>query len=532
MMNLRLDHRVAVICALGMTLWTAGGAWAQGLLGFSGLSKADFANVIALDDCHSMGCPVTAEAASDAVISTAWLDDGPQNLAVLLRPEPLEPGRFVVDADGEFLALTSEPTWLFVVDDDPASFFAHDVRVALVGLETGTTTWHATDEYPELDGEVPAVDPQAEMDPDVRIFEWPEPGSAEAEESIPTVAGFASAVVEPTSLEQISYSLEADGFACPEEMGGFEQECEDTYLCAVAKTRHAFVLYGPPRKGTKWSTGRHDAKDITNARTHLVNDLQKHGFPAAQVAQVNLGKKSSVKTLEKHLKTIAKTMKCRDEVLVFYVGHGQELVDKKTGAVTYGLAKRGSHVVTGEKLAAMFSVLPTCHLNVMIDACHSGGLLSSMKQLPGLERMYTSVRASEKAKVSAIDKWRIKSKEGKKKKVTVYEDPFGSDKELGGEYMSGAVHFFKTTAFKTSGWSVRQLIDTAHQWAIARDVGKIAGVTHPQSYKRTTKCHCNNDGSRTIGLGECPDFEDYYIAIDAEPTDESETKLDVPVSLY
>ena len=59
----KLDCRVAVMCALVLCMWIAGSATAQENLGYFEFSKADFAEVLKVEDCQGMGCPVSADRA-------------------------------------------------------------------------------------------------------------------------------------------------------------------------------------------------------------------------------------------------------------------------------------------------------------------------------------------------------------------------------------------------------------------------------------------------------------------------------------
>ncbi len=435
-----------------------------------------------LSGCDGLGCPVDGDAATGYVEALVALDTLSHGVEVWRYPEPLPAGALLTAADGAWLTRVVEPTWAFVVDDAPGDFWSHPARLVTVGVYSGAARVTAVDDFPLLDGEVELFgDEESDSAAEV-VLRWP----ADESEQIASLPDAVEPALEWPVLDPPLAPM------CPEEPVE-APPCEDL-LCANGPKRYALFLYGPPRSTGKW-TAKNDKRDIENAIKYLGIDLPHYGFTLA--GAYNLAKEQS--KFRKAVAGLNKVLKCEDEVFVYYAGHGHRTLNADKKTYTHYLAgkKKG---VTAAWLRDELKKLETCHLHVMIDACYSGGFVPVLDDIPGLESMYTSAAAGETAKTSA---W------------TRIEDPTTGkmvvDKlysgEKGGEYTSSVVQYLRTH-HGSKYRNVATLLATAVRESADFDLARLAHLTHPQSYRRTKRCVCDDKGARFASLLDCPGFGD------------------------
>jgi hypothetical protein len=411
------------------------------------------------------------------------------NVEISRAQQAVEAGRVVTDADGKPLAALHESAWLFMIDDAPGAFWSHSARMLLLGMESGSVCVVPTESWPLLDGAMPLFDDDSEVV--LTFLEVPAMGQVALATPVPPLP-------EPSIEDMLTYTLVDDVLVCPDEL--FEEPpCVDgegeLYLCAdPPPKRYAMLLYGPPREVGKWEA-KYDAEDIANAMKTLQPQLIRYNFEVYGPYNISLEEHRS--KLQKLIARLSRVLKCQDEVFVYYHGHGQHLPDEGTYRIG------GKNGLTAEALRDLLQPLPTCHLHVMIDACHAGGFIPVLQTLPAVETMFTSAAADELAWVSIVDEM-----PHKKTGETIKDPNQGGEK--GGEFSSGVMHFL-VTSYDKRDLPVKTLLQQAASFAEQNDVAALAEVSHPQRYIRTKKCVCDESGARFVGLLHCPD--DTYITI-------------------
>jgi hypothetical protein len=278
-------------------------------------------------------------------------------------------------------------------------------------------------------------------------------------------------------------------------------------VCTTPR-KYALLFRGRP-KPTNFSNDEsgEDANDMADNVTEMARALGARGFEVSTT--------DSYAGFEQAVARLAKRVRCCDEVLVYYTGHGSRragdprkdygyLVDGQmhylvadsqhsTSSVRYAAKNMDARA-----LALQLSRLKTCHLHVVIDACYSGGFAEPLlSTLPGLETIQTSAGSTEKAWSGAIDSASALGADGKPvSPARTVNDPWGrAAGEKGSEFSSGFVRGIDRAPADTN---LEGLAQAGFGGALADDVTAQAGWTHPVNRSRVGDCICLEDGSPWI----------------------------------
>lgn len=194
---------------------------------------------------------------------------------------------------------------------------------------------------------------------------------------------------------------------------------------------------------------------------------------------------------------------CCDEVFIYYSGHGNRGTVKGERRYWFGLRfsyrgenkqRIGKERLYAEDFAEILSGLGSCHINVIIDSCHSGGFIPGLSSLKGVETVRTSVNENEEAYSGYYDDVVVKD--------VTFTDPYGQPEgEQGSEFTSGYIKALNDRAqTDNTAISAKELTEIGFAFAVANDVVAISGQTHPLSYTRENPCDCcdgSDDGGDT-----------------------------------
>jgi hypothetical protein len=278
----------------------------------------------------------------------------------------------------------------------------------------------------------------------------------------------------------------------------------------VEPRKYALLFRGRP-KPTNFSNDAsgEDANDMGDNITEMARALGARGFEVSSA--------DSWAGFQQAVDRLARRVRCCDEVLVYYTGHGSRRagdVRKDWGYMVDGqvhyLVADSQHSTSSVRYAAknvdvrtfalQLSRLKTCHLHVVIDACYSGGFVEPLlSTLPGLETIQTSASSTEKAWSSAIESAPALGADGKPvSPARTVSDPWGRGAgETGSEFSSGFVRGIDRAPADANLQGLAQAGFTA---AVADDVTAQAGWTHPVNRSRMGGCICLEDGSPWIPM--------------------------------
>lgn len=136
-----------------------------------------------------------------------------------------------------------------------------------------------------------------------------------------------------------------------------------------------------------------------------------------------------------------------------------------------------------EDLADILSGLKSCHINIVIDANHSGAFIEPLLRLPKVETVTASCAAEEYAYTSYYDLADADT-----------PDPYGrADGERGGEFTSGfAKGIMDTSSIGSSKLPAYKIVSIGYKSAVSNDVSFIAGKTHPAIEARVKSSRCRH----------------------------------------
>ncbi len=189
---------------------------------------------------------------------------------------------------------------------------------------------------------------------------------------------------------------------------------------------------------------------------------------------------------------------CCDQVFIYYTGHGKRRRESGEYRHYFGLRfsyrgedgnRSGRRRMYAEDFAQILSGLASCHIHVLIDSCYSGGFVSALSALDGVETVRTSAGDSEKAWGGAVD--------GANGGRT--PDPYGrAQGEKGSEFTSGFVKGLTDLAAQhgdnAKNLSGREIVSAGFSTAVANDIAAIARKTNPTGFTRAeNECDCCDD---------------------------------------
>ena len=136
-----------------------------------------------------------------------------------------------------------------------------------------------------------------------------------------------------------------------------------------------------------------------------------------------------------------------------------------------------------EDLADILSELKSCHINIVIDANHSGAFIEPLLRLPKVETVTASCAAEEYAYTSYYELADADT-----------PDPYGrADGERGGEFTSGFTKgLMDTSTLGSSELPAYQIVSIGYKSAVSNDISFIAGKTHPTVAARVKSSRCRH----------------------------------------
>lgn len=108
---------------------------------------------------------VPLEDATARVVDLARAGEGASELIVTRFPRLIDAGNSITDAQGNVVRIVHQPTWLFLVDDDPSMAWPHAARIVLVGAHSGALESVPVSSSPLVNGYQPMVWEDAFYDP-------------------------------------------------------------------------------------------------------------------------------------------------------------------------------------------------------------------------------------------------------------------------------------------------------------------------------------------------------------------------------
>jgi len=221
-------------------------------------------------------------------------------------------------------------------------------------------------------------------------------------------------------------------------------------------------------------------KDITDNVTNMQTALGQSGF---DTVTVYLGdkKKEGLGQLKQFVAGHVGPEHCCDEIFIYYTGHGHKKTIDGKERWYIGVGKGSSkEKLFAEDFAKLLGGTSSCHVNVAIDACYSGGFIDALVA-NGVESVRTSASSTEKAWGGAYD--------GVVVGGVRTPDPYGRPEgETGSEWTSGFAKGLREGASTTA--SGRTLNDLGYDTALKNDIAAIAGKTNPTGASRTASCSC------------------------------------------
>lgn len=324
------------------------------------------------------------EAVLEEVVKPETLD---HDVVVRATTEPLPAGTEVRSfGSGEYGTQatfeTTEPTYLYFVDDSPYSLYGHPVRYALVAAKTAKVVKVIDhDFWPLVDGAYPF----AAAPDDAIVFARVRSDHSAARDG--GVAASASALEVAASANALSSDP-----ACPP---GHERTC------------YAIVVSGG---------GDVLGANIEADRTDWAEALRKPGGGCrADVREVSgaTDPKGAVMALKQTLSDVAELAECCDRVTLVISAHGQRYKEQKNmdGGTDWLLWREGSPVEPGdnffwgvwlgdnfmgaETIRGYIDRMWSCHVSVVNGACYSGGFVDVLKGDSKIETVIASTGSDE-----------------------------------------------------------------------------------------------------------------------------------------
>jgi len=424
--------------------------------------------------------PLSRDDAAAKVLSDVITDNPGHDMVARMWNETLKPGDVIGDdfSDPAEGRTTTEEEWFVWIDDAPYAFFSHPVRYVFINRATGAIEVRNADEVPFLNGAPMWSTPEEFQDQSFWIFDNLSDGL-----NMP-----ASAMPKAWPAERPSENRAEARDSVP----------VDQYCAGKKINRIALLLYnfdkGPLRN------------DISDNLTGMAEAFRANGYTVPEFASskgdgkiqpaIYIGDDKGVGLgqLRDFVAAHSGADNCCDEIFIYYSGHGGK-TPKVHGKSRYyfGLQfnyrgeqnnRTGNKKIYAEDFAEILSGLTSCHINVVIDACHSGGFLSALSTVKGIETARTSAAGGELAYGGYIN---VVHHNG-----TTTVDPYPrSAGESGSEFTSGYVKGLKDYAGGGgAAVSARQLTDIGFNAAIQNDVTALAGVTHPTGFTRVVQCTC------------------------------------------
>jgi len=474
---------------------------------------ATAAILVCIAGCSSpggSGGQISREEAVQIVLDEVIGSADNQSIVARMWHEPLSAGavisnEFADDGEGR---VSNGSEWFVWIDDEPLAFYSHSVRYVYVNETTGEVKVEEADEAPTLNGSLLWETEEDFDDQSCIIFDNAVASSAES-----AVDDNSSTLAPDRSLTSVlmthSYIWPSDNiYAAPSANNQADQCCEGK------GKRIALILYnfdnGPLQK------------DITDNVNGMAEALAAHKFTVPQfnnsMGYVNsstgkvitapaiyLGDPNGrgLQQLRDFVKEYSGPEHCCDEIFIYYTGHGNA-----ANASSYYFGTRfsykgedrnrtGQNRLYAEDFAQILSGLGSCHIQVVIDACHAGGFISALSGIKGIETIRVSVAANELAWGGDVD-----GANGGKT-----PDPYGrAQGEKGSEFTSGFVKGLndRAAAMRKGDAPIPagELTDVGFTAALANDIAAIAGKTHPTGYTRIKNtCDCCEDNGTDTGEG-------------------------------
>lgn len=324
------------------------------------------------------------EAVLDEVVKPETLD---HDVVVRATTDPLPAGTEVRSFGGDeygeqAMFETTEPTYLYFVDDSPYSLYGHPVRYVLVAAETAKVVKVIDhDLWPLVDSAYPF----AEAPDDAIVFARVRSDHPAARDG--GVAASASALAVAVSESALNSEP-----ACPP---GHERTC------------YAIVVSGG---------GDVLGANIEADREDWAAALRKPGAGCrADVREVSgaTDPNGAVAALEKALGDVAKVAECCDRVTLVISAHGQryKVQTKMDGGTDSMLWPEGSPVAPGDnfswgvwlgnnfitagEIRSYIDRMWSCHVSVVNGSCYSGGFVDALKGHRKIETVISSTGSDE-----------------------------------------------------------------------------------------------------------------------------------------
>lgn len=398
----------------------------------------------------------------------------------------LQRGELVQDMVGDAVVTGQRPTWLFFVDEDPLAFWSHSARLILVAAGGQTAAQQLQiSSWPHIVHEIAADElPWVQIDRDDKPAPVPDPGTGDN----PPPPHRPPRRFVPRALCQEE---------APPKAGrrGEKEQCK----------KYAIILRGnskpPDFEGDEPLAVD---EDLANNVKGMSGALRAHGFEVNVATNyrddvsedIDLPEGYQRKSFCNLIKKLAEIVKCCDEVIIYYTGHGTRKraaahKEDATDGFTHYLVIAGG--VTATEFKDQLAKIHCCHINVMIDACYAGGFLKPLARLPGVERIHTSSRSDEPSYSGSVDQVMLSN-------GAIVNDPYGrSQGETGSEFSSGYIEGIKHAPLDASA---RDIMDKGYDEGIDKDVcalacrlepklGTFKRQTHPQGISRAVECDCD-----------------------------------------
>jgi len=437
---------------------------------------------------------ISREEAAQIVLDGVIGNGDGQTIIARLWPVPLSSGDIV---SGEFAdtgegRVSTGSEWLVWIDDHPYAFFSHSVRYAYVNAATGAAAVEEAYEAPALNGNLLWETEEDLADAAFIIFDNTtdflyESALAGSRSMRAAGGGLTAASVVRTAVGSAGRSMKVQNEADP--------------CCEGKGERIALILYnfdnGPLRN------------DIEQNVIGVAAALQKHSFTVPQFVSstgdgkihpaIYLGdnKGTGLQQLRDFVTEHSGADHCCDEIFIYYTGHGKE--QTVGGQKRYAMGARfnykgedgkrsGQRRIYAEDLAEILTGLGSCYIQVVLDACHSGGFVNALSGVKGIQTIQASAGADELAYSGYYDAVQ-------KGKATI-ADPYGrAQGEKGSEFTSGFVKGLEDSAATKGDRTIPagELAQIGFSAAVANDVAAISGKTHPGFTQTANACDCCGD---------------------------------------
>lgn len=386
----------------------------------------------------------------------------PAEQPMVARIHRLRAGDRVSHLGSDDIRLIEEDEWFVWVDDMPFTMLGHPTRFLFISDESGNIDVEERDNAPVVNDEVLWDD-----------FEIPESVVLDnrakytvAEKEVPGLTGGESKL----AAQQMSHALKVIDVDDP---------------CCEGKFKHKIALL---LRGHDSGHLRGDIEDnLKNVATALRDhEFEVPQFPAGKrnklVDGVSVWTRRGLENLRKFVEEHSGPEHCCDQILVYYTGHGGERNSKNEDhrfflPLSFGYnGEDGSRPIRRKRLypsdlADLLRPLGSCHINVVIDACHGGAFKPALESLPGVESIVYSADAGEFARGGQFD-----------------ADHGAPDPTSGSEFTSGFVVGLAST--KPTELTAQQIVNEAFVESGKYDGAEAAGLTTPSGCNREAECHC------------------------------------------